>query len=353
MDRKSDPMISVVVKCLNEEKNVERCIRALLDATAAYHVEIILADCLSSDRTVEVAKEFAIRIVQLADPATRRCGAAAQLGWQYARGHYLLLIDADMELCAGFLEAGIAALLEDPTLAGVGGLLQEMSLGTEFRERVLRANPDEQPGLVRRISGCALYRASVIGCDGYFMDRNLHSMEEFDIGLRLRGRGLRLRVLPVATVRHFGHADTALGLLARRWRSRGLDGYGEILRACWQRRTGPAAALACLRACRFQLLTIAWWTALLGFAVGAVALSPWLGLALACLALTPFIALVLRKRDMGRAAYAWCVWQISAAALVRGLFATRVPPTEPLASLVLREPEAPGAFALQPVQDAG
>lgn len=343
MQQDSRPYVSVVVKCLNEEKNVERCIRALLAQTAAHDAEIILADCISSDRTVEIARRFPIRIVQLADPATRRCGAAAQLGWQYARGQYLLLIDADMELCRGFLEAGLAALRDDPSLAGVGGTLIEMSSGTEFRERVLRANPDERPGLVNRLSGCVLYRGFAAGEDGYFMDRNLHCMEEFEAGLRMRRRGWRLRVLPVATVRHYGHTDGSFGLLARRWRTRGFDGYGELIRACWERVAEPGVVSACAKACRFQVFTLAWWVALACLAA-ATAASPWLGgPVLVGAALGPLGALALRKGDLGRAFHSWCIWQVSAAALVRGLLAQRVPPTRPLASVVLQGAAAPRA----------
>ena len=335
------PQISAVIKCLNEERNIGRCLRAAMARLAAYDAEIILADCLSSDRTIEIARQFPVRIVQLTDPATRRCGAAAQLGWQYANGQMILLMDADMELCPGFLEAAVAALQDDPGLAGVGGRLIEMSSAMEFRERMLRASPDERPGVVRRISGCVLYRRSAISQDGYLMDRNLHNMEEFEAGLRLRRRGWRLQVLPVAAVRHHGHPDPALALLAKRWRTRFFDGYGEMLRAHLGRTSEPGALLEGIAACRFQLLTIAWWLALAALALAAATRPPWFAIGLACLLPAPALLLLHRKRDVARAMHAWCVWQVSAAALIRGLLAPRTPPTRPLPARVLQEAPAP------------
>lgn len=345
MDHPPPPLISVVVKCFNEERNLARCIQALIDRTAPYATEIILADCVSSDRTVEIAGRFPVRIVQLGDPADRGCGAAAQLGWQHARGEYLLLIDADMELYPGFLQGAVAALQGDPSLAGAGGMLIEMSSGVEFRERALRRNPDEQPGLVKRLSGCALYRNSALGADGYFMDRNLHCLEEFEAGLRLRARGWRLLVLPIPSVRHYGHADTSLALLARRWTTRGFDGYGEVLRASWARPSNGAAILACARACRFQAATILWWIVVACLALAAAA-RPWqFGPVLIAALVAPLLSLILRKRDLGRALHSWCVWQVSAAALIRGVVARRVLPTVPLASVILQDPAPPATLA--------
>ena len=345
------PQISVVIKCLNEERNIGRCIGAAIERLLAYDAEIIVADCLSTDQTVEIARRFPVRIVQLTDPATRRCGAAGQLGWQYARGRTLLLIDADMELCPEFVEAGLAALESDERLAGAGGMLIEMSSGMEFRERVLRASPDERPGVVKRLSGCVLYRGSAISRDGYFMDRNLHNMEEFEAGLRLRRRGWRLQVLPVHTARHFGHADAAGALLAKRWRTRFFDGYGEMLRAQLGRIGEPGFLLESIAACRFQLFTIAWWAALAALALAAATFSPWYAFAFAGLLLAPLLLLLHRKRDLVRALYAWCVWQVSAAALIRGLLALRVPPSRPLPARVLQDtplPRRPSREAMAP-----
>lgn len=330
------PLVSIVIKCLNEEKNIERCIWSLL-TQAGCDAEIILADCLSSDRTVEIARRFPIRIVQLLDPATRGCGAAGQLGWQHARGEFLCLLDADMQLCPGFLPAALDALERDASLAGVGGLLIEMSSALEYRERLRRPNSDTRPGFAQMLAGLVVYRMAALGQDGYFMDRNLKSQEELDAGLRLRARGWRLRILPLANVWHFGHADPSLHLHLRRWRSQMSDGWGQLLRAAVVRARRPADLTSSLVACRFQLVTIGWWT-LLWILLALAASGHPLGVLAPITFALPFVALLVRKRELERVLHSFVGWNITAAGLLRGLASRRVPPRTPLPSIVLQEP---------------
>ncbi len=332
----TNPLVSIVIKCLNEEKNIERCIRSLM-TQAGCDAEIILADCLSSDRTIEIARGFPIRIVQLLDPATRGCAAAGQLGWQYARGEFLCLLDADMQLCPGFLPAALDALERDPSLAGVGGVLIEMSSAIEYRERLRRPNSDMHPGFVQRLTGLVVYRMAALGQDGYFMDRNLKAQEELDAGLRLRARGWRLRILPLANVWHYGHTNSSLRLHVRRWRSQVSDGGGQLLRAAVARAKRPADLTSSLLACRFQLLTIGWWTLLCILLAVAGSGHP-LGVLAPIVFGLPFTALLVRKRDLTRVLHSFIGWNITAAGLLRGLASRRVPPRERLPSIALQEP---------------
>lgn len=330
------PRLSVIVKCLNEEKNLGRCLASILAATSGYDAEVIVADAASTDRSVEIAQGFPVRVVQFANPGDRNCGATAQLGWQFADGDYVLLVDGDMEIMPRFLPAALAALGEDPSLAAVGGRLIEMSDALEFQERQRRA-----PAWVARdvpaVTGCGFYRAAAIRAGGYFMDRNLHCFEELDLGGRLRSAGWRLRLLDVDCVRHYGHRSVAFRLILNRWRARTLDGYGEFLRAA----LGSARQQDALRTCRFALLTIGWWASLVILALAALGSGPAALLFLA-VALLPFAGLLLRKRSFDRAAYAWTMWQVAAASLLRGWLAARIEPRTPLGAVILHEPTAGG-----------
>ena len=136
-------------------------------------------------------------MVQFVRSEDRSCSAAAQLGSLYVRGRYMLQIDGDMEMRPEFIPAALAALRADHRLAGVGGLVNEMSTTTEFRERRRRRAPQATDGTARRLTGIALYRAEAIRQVGYFTDRNLYCHEELELGMRLRALGWRLTVLGV------------------------------------------------------------------------------------------------------------------------------------------------------------
>ena len=63
----SPPLLSVVVKCHNEEGNIAACLDSVLAATAGLDVEVIVADALSADRTVEIARRYPVLIARMTD----------------------------------------------------------------------------------------------------------------------------------------------------------------------------------------------------------------------------------------------------------------------------------------------
>ncbi len=51
--------ISAIVVCFNEEKNIRRCLESL-----KWCNEIVVVDSLSTDRTVEICREYTDRVIQ-------------------------------------------------------------------------------------------------------------------------------------------------------------------------------------------------------------------------------------------------------------------------------------------------
>src|ERR1041385_5734182 len=78
--------VSIIIKALNEERYIAAAIESALAAMRGIAGEIILADCASTDRTIEIARRYPIKIVQMTHAEDRSCGAGAQLGFQYSSG---------------------------------------------------------------------------------------------------------------------------------------------------------------------------------------------------------------------------------------------------------------------------
>jgi glycosyltransferase involved in cell wall biosynthesis len=328
--------VSIVIKALNEEDNICAAIESCLAALADVGGEVVLADACSTDRTVELARRYPVRIVQFADPRDRGCGSGPQLGYQHSRGEYIYVLDGDMKMVPGFLEQALAFLAQHPEIAGVGGRVVEENLTSmEYRERHMRAAPHLNPGPVDRLDGGGLYRRLAIQEAGYLTDRNLHSYEEFDLAVRLRSLGWKLWRLPVDAVTHYGHDSPPYRLLLRRWKSRYACGTGELFRAA----LGHPRLKLVLRdvaELRLYFLVLGWWAVLLTV--------PWWPLpgptrvaAFAALALAPLLAMTWRKRSIRRAAYSVASWCVNAAGVVRGCLMPRVSPREPIASVVLAD----------------
>jgi glycosyltransferase involved in cell wall biosynthesis len=90
-----EPVVSVVIPCLNEEENIEACVAAALEAIEKAGVtgEVVVADNASEDRSAELATAAGARVVR--EPR-RGYGSAYLAGFGAARGTYIVMGDADL-----------------------------------------------------------------------------------------------------------------------------------------------------------------------------------------------------------------------------------------------------------------
>ena len=104
------PAVSAAVVCRDEEHHIGECLDSV-----AWCDEIVVVDSGSSDRTLEIARKRATRVIQ-----RPWSGYAAQKGFalEHTQGTWVLCLDAD-ERCTPALRHAIeAALAEDPPVAG-------------------------------------------------------------------------------------------------------------------------------------------------------------------------------------------------------------------------------------------
>ncbi|VVB57897.1 Glycosyltransferase AglE [Candidatus Anstonella stagnisolia] len=106
--------ISIIVPALNEEHYIETCLNALSKQRYFCSYEIIVADGYSTDRTREIAKKYADKIVI---EHSRTIAAGRQAGASVASGKILVYTDADTiapadwltRLCAPFADKKVSA----------------------------------------------------------------------------------------------------------------------------------------------------------------------------------------------------------------------------------------------------
>jgi glycosyltransferase involved in cell wall biosynthesis len=331
------PRVSILIKALNEEKNITDAIESAMAALDGLRGEIILADSLSTDLTIEVAKRYPVRIVTLARARDRSCGIGAQLGYQYSSGDYVCLMDGDQRLYRGFIAAAIERLEADASLAGVGGVIVEREENNlEYVKRATRDDPDRCAGYVTRLDCGGLYRRTAIDSVGFLTDRNLHSGEEFDLGARLAARGWRLARIDQLAIDHFGHHGSAYALLLQRIRSRMAFGAGETLRAS----LGKSHFAAVMRH-QWKLFALwsavhFWWVSLIAtpFLVNGVAQ---LASALAALILLPPAFMMLRCRSISLGLYSVVAWNAYAVCFIPGLLRRRADPASWIESREIEE----------------
>jgi glycosyltransferase involved in cell wall biosynthesis len=103
------PLVSVVIPCLNEEENVERCVRGAIDAlrTGGLDGEVIVVDNDSEDRSAEIAAAAGATVVS---EQRRGYGSAYLAGFAAARGTYIVMADADLTYDFNEIPNFVAAL---------------------------------------------------------------------------------------------------------------------------------------------------------------------------------------------------------------------------------------------------
>lgn len=336
MNGPQSPDISIIIKALDEERCICAAIESALASLRGMSGEVILADSGSADRTVEYAARYPVRIVQLADPAQRCCGIGPQLGYQFARGRYIYILDGDMELDPEFIAIAVRTLEADPGLAGVAGLVEETSVENhQFRGRRMRGL-EGRAGERRWLDMGGLYRRSALCSVGYMSNRNLRSCEEQELGLRLSARGWRMRRLPCRSVYHHGHTDTTLALQLKRMRSGYLYGPGQVLRSAF----GTSYFWRAAGIHRHLLVTLALWLLL----IAGILMLPLTNAALLCWAFAFGIVLtqrLYRYRSLRDALVDLGLWHMDAIALVLGLLRPAVDPMTPVPARLVFDGEAP------------
>lgn len=327
--------VSIIVKALNEERHIAKAIESALLALAGRDGEVILADSGSTDRTIEIARRYPIRIVQFVNIAERSCGAGPQLGFQESHGDFICLIDGDMVLDPGFLDDALEFLDSHPSHAGVSGTLTDVNLESlEYVRRGKRASPELATGETDRLNGGGLFRRSAIVQLGYFTDRNLHSYEEFDLGVRLTSAGWKLKRLKRPFVAHYGHSTQAYALLWRRLTTRYAFGIGELVRSAL---TKPHLGLVLTRVRELRLWACVIGSWLVAAATG-VLIGPLAGvLMLIAVLAAPVAVMTLKYRSLALGAYAAASWQVHALGLILGLLTPRNDPAAPIAARTLHD----------------
>ena len=105
----AEPLISIVIPCLNEAANIERCVSWARTTMAEHGIdgEVVVADNASDDDSAALAIKAGARVVH---ERRRGYGNAYMAGFAAARGRYVLMADADLTYDFGEIPRFLAEL---------------------------------------------------------------------------------------------------------------------------------------------------------------------------------------------------------------------------------------------------
>lgn len=213
------PFVSVVVPVLNREKSIGNCLKSLVDMDYPSY-EVIVVDNGSTDNTVQIVKEFRVRLVR-----EKRKGPymARNAGIKAARGGLILFIDSDCLATTNLLHCLVKEFRND-TIAGVGGPIishQPETLVEDFGHLAGIHQYSYPRGILKWnkkkfLSGGiftsnAMFRKDVLEKLHHF-DDDFMSGGDYDFCWRLQRAGYLLYFTPDAVVYH-KHRGNLWGLV--------------------------------------------------------------------------------------------------------------------------------------------
>ena len=175
------PLVSVIIPTKNEERNIARCLESVRRQDyPGDKIEIIVVDNFSTDKTKEIAREFAGSVFEKGPERS----AQRNLGIEKAKGRYFIFLDADMALSQNVISECVSRMENDSGLVGL--YIPEKMIGDGFWPKVRnfeRSFYDETP-----IDGLRFIRTQAARSIGGF-DEKLYAAEDWDFDKRLKPMG--------------------------------------------------------------------------------------------------------------------------------------------------------------------
>ncbi len=195
--------ISVIIRSKNEERWIRRCLAAVTQQDCE-GLEIIVVDNGSSDRTVEIAREFQCKVLDIDD----RCfsyGRALNLGIGEAGGEYVAILSAH---CIPLNNRWLARLrmdFVDDSIGAVYGRQEPLPDSDVFDKRDLWT----VFGLERKVQTKDFFFHNANSMirrrlwETLPFDEELSGVEDRDWAKKVIERGYRIVYQPQASVYHF------------------------------------------------------------------------------------------------------------------------------------------------------
>jgi glycosyltransferase involved in cell wall biosynthesis len=198
-------LISVIIPFRNAEKYLESCLKSLVQSRDVVP-ELVLVDDGSTDSSPEIARRYSKNILTL--PRSGGPARARNRGAEKARGDVLFFVDADVLCRHDTLSIIDQAFRRDPSLDALIGSYDDDPPSSGFVSRYknlthhfVHQNASEEASTFW--TGCGAMRKKVFDdCGGFDETYRRPSIEDIELGYRLRAKGFRITLCKRLLVKH-------------------------------------------------------------------------------------------------------------------------------------------------------
>ncbi len=216
------PRVAIIIPALNAEKYLKSCLEAVFHIDyPADCLEVILVDNGSWDKTVEIAKQYPVKV--LVEP---KCTISRlrNIGARQSKGEIFAFLDADCVPLKDWLRNSVVILNQEGV--GATGCWYLLPKNPTFIEKVWDSVTSQRRETIGEIdwvpSGDLLIKAEVFNTIHGF-DEALTTSEDVDICQRIKNAGFKIISDVKVAVEHLGNPKTVRGILMKeKWRGEGV-----------------------------------------------------------------------------------------------------------------------------------
>ena len=202
------PETSIIIRTLNEEKHIGNLLHAIEEQDYKDY-EIIIVDSDSTDKTLEIAEKYPVKIIKI-EKRDFTFGYALNVGCKAARGRYLVFVSAHVLPATKSWLSQLIASFKDPAVAMVygrqkGDTNSKYSEQKDFWRFFSKTAVNSKVPLYYANNANAAIRKSL--WEEKRFDEYLFGLEDIDWARRVTSGGLLIRYEPNAPVYHI-HRET-------------------------------------------------------------------------------------------------------------------------------------------------
>jgi len=213
-EQQEGPDLSVVIITKNEAEMIGRCIESALSAIeyakkkgVIQTAEVILSDSASTDKTIEIAVRYPIKIMQLKSSWKLSAAAGLYVGFLFARGRYIQNLGGDQIIDKKWFSNAIPYHKEEKLAAVSGFEAEYLSESLQHAKEKVEQAQNVPPGETDMV-GNAIFKSIILKKKVGLYNPYLKGGEDRELSYRIINAGYKLLKIPYLSTTHYWAGET-------------------------------------------------------------------------------------------------------------------------------------------------
>jgi len=214
------PLISIIIPCRNEEKNIGKCLDSILKQDyPKERIEVLVIDGMSEDHTKDIIKDYIKKypFIKLLDNPKKFTSFSLNTSLKVAKGEIIIRMDAHASYKSNYVSKCIDHIITSKA-DNVGGVIKTLPAKNTLIARAIaislsslfgsvsdfRVGSDGVKPVDTVFGGC--YRKEVFKKNGLF-NENLIRSQDLEFNLRLKKTGGTILLFPDIVAYYYPSSD--------------------------------------------------------------------------------------------------------------------------------------------------